>query len=169
MSDELKEIKTLLEGINEKLTHLQDVEEIERLIVSYARGCDRGNDPEIIGPLFTEDGTWECKGFGKYIGRDKLAKGLYGIAGKKIWWSLHYMISPLIDIDTAGDSVVVLLDIDRFSFLNETMGYDAGTELLRSVGNRLRRTLCEEQTGSRAIVGRFGADEFIDPLVIVRR
>jgi len=62
--------------------------------------------------------------------------------------------------DGAGDSVVVLLDIDRFSFLNETMGYDAGTELLRSMGNRLVRALCDEQKGSRAVVGRFGADEF---------
>ena len=62
--------------------------------------------------------------------------------------------------NSAGDSIVVLLDIDRFSFLNETMGYDAGTELLRSVGNRLSRALCEEQKGSSAVIGRFGADEF---------
>lgn len=62
--------------------------------------------------------------------------------------------------DSSGDTVVVLFDIDRFSFLNETMGYDAGTQLLRSVGNRLNRTLCEEQKGSRAVIGRFGADEF---------
>jgi diguanylate cyclase (GGDEF)-like protein len=62
--------------------------------------------------------------------------------------------------DSTGDSVVVLLDIDRFSFLNETMGYDAGTELLRSIGNRLSRTLCEENKGSRPVIGRFGADEF---------
>jgi len=62
--------------------------------------------------------------------------------------------------DSDGDTVVVLLDIDRFSFLNETMGYNAGTELLRSVGNRLRRSLCEEKKSSRAVIGRFGADEF---------
>ena len=62
--------------------------------------------------------------------------------------------------ESNGDSVVVLLDIDRFSFLNETMGYDAGTELLTSIGNRLSRTLCEEQKSSSAVVGRFGADEF---------
>jgi CDGSH-type Zn-finger protein len=103
MSKELEEIKALLTGINEKLTHLQDVEEIERLIVRYARGCDRGNDPEAIAPLFTEDGTWECKGFGKYISRDKVARGLHGIAGEKIWWSLHYMISPMVDIDETGE------------------------------------------------------------------
>ena len=59
-----------------------------------------------------------------------------------------------------GDLVVVLLDIERFSFINETMGYEAGTELLRSIGNRLRRAMAEEREGHQAIVGRFGADEF---------
>ena len=62
--------------------------------------------------------------------------------------------------ETTGDTVVVLLDIERFSFINETMGYDAGTELLRSIGNRLSRTFCEEGTEQQTIVGRFGADEF---------
>ena len=62
--------------------------------------------------------------------------------------------------DTDGDTVVVVLDIERFSFINETMGYDAGTELLRSVGNRLSRAFADESGRRRAIVGRFGADEF---------
>ncbi len=60
----------------------------------------------------------------------------------------------------AGDTVTILLDIDRFSFINETMGFDAGTELLRSIGNRLTRTFCEEGGRKGVIVGRFGADEF---------
>ena len=67
-------------------------------------------------------------------------------------------------IENAGssnrDTAVVLLDIDRFSFLNETMGYDSGTELLHAVGRRLvqfSRDLDAEKPGS---VGRFGADEF---------
>jgi predicted signal transduction protein with EAL and GGDEF domain len=54
--------------------------------------------------------------------------------------------------------VVVLLDIDRFSFINETMGYDSGTELLRSVGNRLSRTFAHDGAREKAIIGRFGAD-----------
>lgn len=62
--------------------------------------------------------------------------------------------------ETEGDTVAVLIDIDRFSFINETMGYDAGTELLRSIGNRLSRTFCDEAGHRMAVVGRFGADEF---------
>ena len=59
-----------------------------------------------------------------------------------------------------GDTVAVLIDIERFSFINETMGYDAGTELLRSVANRLSRTFRDENGRRTAVVGRFGADEF---------
>ena len=62
--------------------------------------------------------------------------------------------------DTEGDTAVVLLDIDRFSFVNETMGYEAGTELLRSVANRLSRTFAQDAAGEPGTVGRFGADEF---------
>jgi len=59
-----------------------------------------------------------------------------------------------------GDTVAVLIDIERFSFINETMGYDAGTELLRSVANRLSQTFRDENGRRTAVVGRFGADEF---------
>lgn len=102
MTSELSEIKELLLELKREVVRLSDIEEIRGLIVAYARGCDRGNDPEMIGPLFAEHGTWECKGFGKYVGRDKVAAGLKGIAGEKIWWSLHYMISPQIAVAADG-------------------------------------------------------------------
>lgn len=62
--------------------------------------------------------------------------------------------------DATGDTVTVLLDIDRFSFINETMGYDAGSELLCSIGTRLTRTFSADEGRAGAVVGRFGADEF---------
>jgi diguanylate cyclase len=59
-----------------------------------------------------------------------------------------------------GDTAVILLDIERFSFLNETMGYDSGTAILRAIGHRLGRVLERRFDDDRAVVGRFGADEF---------
>ena len=59
----------------------------------------------------------------------------------------------------AGETAVVLLDIERFSFLNETMGYDSGSAILRAIANRLS-TFARQFKGKRAVVGRFGADEF---------
>jgi len=58
------------------------------------------------------------------------------------------------------DSAVVLLDLERFSFLNETMGYDSGTELLSAVGGRLLQFVERLDAHVSSIVGRFGADEF---------
>jgi diguanylate cyclase (GGDEF)-like protein len=54
-----------------------------------------------------------------------------------------------------GDAAVVLMDLDRFKEVNDTLGYDVGDELLRQVGRRLRR-LEHEQT----VVARLGDDEF---------
>ena len=59
-----------------------------------------------------------------------------------------------------GDTAVILLDIERFSFLNETMGYDSGTELLQAIGGRLKEMLDARNDSYKPIVGRFGADEF---------
>lgn len=65
-------------------------------------------------------------------------------------------------IDDSGSpdtkTVAILIDIERFSFINETMGYDSGTELLRSIANRLTRNFGEDEDGTpgpnRAIRGR---------------
>ncbi|MGH7906366.1 MAG: nuclear transport factor 2 family protein [Candidatus Binataceae bacterium] len=103
MTTELQEIKELLLEVRRGLRRAEDFEAIRNLITAYARGCDRGNDPVMLAPLFTPDATWECNGFGKYYGREKVAAALKGIAGEKIWWSLHYMISPQIELDSSAE------------------------------------------------------------------
>ncbi len=71
-------------------------------------------------------------------------------------------LEGLIEDDKSSDhdTAVVLLDIERFSFLNETMGYDSGTELLNAVGRRLSQFCKDLDEEQPSIVGRFGADEF---------
>jgi diguanylate cyclase (GGDEF)-like protein len=71
-------------------------------------------------------------------------------------------LALLIDNAKSADSntAVILLDIERFSFLNETMGYDAGTEILQSVGRKLLRVCKKLAREQRSIAGRFGSDEF---------
>ena len=50
---------------------------------------------------------------------------------------------------------VILLDLDRFKQVNDSMGHPAGDALLKQVAQRLQRTV--EQAGQ---VGRLGGDEF---------
>lgn len=48
-----------------------------------------------------------------------------------------------------------LLDLDKFKYVNDTMGHPAGDDLLRQVGDRLRAVI-----GNRGEIGRLGGDEF---------
>lgn len=71
-------------------------------------------------------------------------------------------LQSLIDAECSSDlnTAAVLLDIERFSFLNETMGYDSGSELLAAIGKRLVRACNDLPLEQKSVVGRFGADEF---------
>ena len=50
---------------------------------------------------------------------------------------------------------MVLLDLDRFKLINESLGHEPGNELLVLVAERLKRGVVPEAT-----VARFGGDEF---------
>lgn len=49
-----------------------------------------------------------------------------------------------------------MLDLDKFKYVNDTMGHPAGDDLLRQVGDRLRAVI-----GDKGEIGRLGGDEFM--------
>jgi len=56
----------------------------------------------------------------------------------------------------AGRScAVMMLDLDRFKQVNDSMGHQAGDELLKQVAKRMREII-----GDRGEIGRLGGDEF---------
>ena len=51
---------------------------------------------------------------------------------------------------------VILVDLDDFKLINDTLGHFAGDQLLKVIGERLSAVLCEKDT-----VARLGGDEFM--------
>ena len=55
-----------------------------------------------------------------------------------------------------GSIAMLFIDIDNFKVINDSLGHDAGDQLLQSMSERLRSVVRD-----RDMLGRFGGDEFI--------
>ena len=77
---------------------------------------------------------------------------LTGLANRE-----HFQAELEASLLTLGDEQVgvLFIDLDRFKHINDTLGHDAGDELLKEVGRRLSRVV---RAGD--VVARMGGDEF---------
>jgi CDGSH-type Zn-finger protein len=82
------DLQAAIEALRRDMNRLLSLEDIRGVITAYARACDRGNDPVALRPLFTDDASWECKGFGRYEGGDRVCAALKAIASATAFWYL---------------------------------------------------------------------------------
>ena len=135
-------------------------------IVTEAHLFAIGSGPEwTVGGFITERGSSEERGRGD-------ARTPTGAAASRA--AHHDLHDPLTGLPnrarfgarlsgavaagrgTPGVVAVVLLDIDRFKAINDTMGHETGDLLLALVAQRLVRV-----AGEAELIARFGGDEFL--------
>ncbi len=92
----------MTQDLERRLARLEAAEAIRTLIGRYAEGADRRNDPALMRPLFADDAVWEAAGFGRFTGGDVIADELARIGREQIVWTMHYMVSPVIEPGADG-------------------------------------------------------------------
>ncbi|GEM02905.1 PAS domain S-box-containing protein/diguanylate cyclase (GGDEF) domain-containing protein [Halolactibacillus halophilus] len=80
---------------------------------------------------------------------------LTGIGNRKYFKTVADEAIKQADQDNEGFAVM-FLDLDRFKYVNDTFGHDAGDKLLIDVANRIKAVIKDSD-----FVFRFGGDEFI--------
>ena len=68
----------------------------------------------------------------------------------------HLAAAAVVGRGSSGTVAVVLLDLDRFKAVNNSMGHDAGDLVLVAVARRLQQIAGPDQ-----LIARFGGDEFL--------
>lgn len=90
----------------QRLNRLEAVQDIKTLIARFARGTDRNNDPAVTRLVFSDDAVWESPQYGRYEGIEKIVEATSWGGREVIQWSMHFMVSPIIEVDTSATSAV---------------------------------------------------------------
>jgi diguanylate cyclase (GGDEF)-like protein/PAS domain S-box-containing protein len=97
----------------------------------------------------------ERKAFEEQLARHAFQDSLTGLANRRLL--LDHLDHALLQAERTESHVAVLFcDIDRFKAVNDELGHQVGDELLRVIGERLRRAVRVGDT-----LSRFGGDEFV--------
>lgn len=112
---------------------------------SEARGFSGVGAAELAGALLLE-GQAEQR-------RMAVQDSLTGLGNRRLY---EAALGDLFRIDpTKRRHALMLIDLDKFKAVNDTLGHAAGDELLRQVADRLR-----ELAGPDDVIIRLGGDEF---------
>ena len=119
--------------------------------VSMAAAAD-GDSPDFVA--FVQD-IGELKRIQADLSRQTLHDSLTGLPNRSLFLDrLNLALSRLGR--RSGLVAILFIDLDRFKSVNDTLGHQAGDELLKGVARRLQGRLRPGDTAAR-----FGGDEFM--------
>jgi diguanylate cyclase (GGDEF)-like protein/PAS domain S-box-containing protein len=115
----------------------------------------RNNEGKVIGFRSISRDVTEHRPFEQKLAEMATHDPLTGLPNR-ILLSDRFTIALALSRRTRNRLAVLMLDLDRFKTVNDSMGHDVGDQLLKAVGKRLASTMRKSDT-----VARIGGDEFV--------
>lgn len=115
----------------------------------------KDDDNKIVGLLGTFQDITEQKIYQEKLTFQAFHDALTGLPNRALLTERIDRAIKRFRRDPKNGYAVMLLDLDRFKYINDSLGHLAGDRLLVEVGNRLEDTLRSVDT-----VARLGGDEF---------
>ncbi len=131
---------------------------------------DRNGDPYYVSlsgePVFDSEGRFAgYRGISREITDQKIAEeriqylathdGLTGLPNRVMFSQLLNVAIPSARRYDRGFAVL-FIDLDRFKFINDTLGHEAGDVLLKEITARFKQALRASD-----VIARLGGDEFV--------
>lgn len=112
------------------------------------------NNPDVGGILLTFHDLSERKQFENELRHQAFHDGLTGLPNRSLF--LDRLDQRLKMAQRDSEQVTIMfLDLDNFKIVNDSLGHDAGDQLLKEVAKRVEKTLRTSDT-----LARLGGDEF---------
>jgi diguanylate cyclase (GGDEF)-like protein len=115
----------------------------------------RNNEGKIIGFRSISRDVTEHRQFERKLAEMATHDSLTDLPNR-ILLSDRFTVALALPRRTHNRLAVLMLDLDRFKAVNDSMGHDVGDKLLKAVGKRLKVTMRKSDT-----VARIGGDEFV--------
>ncbi|KDN16567.1 sensor domain-containing protein [Amycolatopsis rifamycinica] len=148
--DEMPSVRTRRTGV----THNGLVVRLRRpdgrdVWVSLTSRLLASDDPAAMAVVTSFTDITETRAISAQLAHDATHDPLTRLANRTL-------VLGRLDVRERGAVTVLFLDLDKFKVINDSLGHPVGDQVLRIVGERLRRG-----SGRDDLVGRLGGDEFV--------
>lgn len=93
--------------LEERIQRLEALKAIDDLIADLGRAFDAGPSAQALSELFATDAVFVIDSYATFQGRSAIAEGVAGNAEQGFRWTLHFLVSPKVDLDQDMTSAAI--------------------------------------------------------------